>query len=383
MPLSTPRPARPTPLLNRSPGMADTMPATIKIPFATTRLARLSPGVALGAILALLMLIGVGLALPPSAETGGGAGAGDAVLYRQIAARVGTGENYYEAAAAEHRASGYPLRPFTAVRPPVLAEFTAMFGQAGADLLLRLLAVAAAVGTAIRLAPGLKSPLRECAILLSATSAGPLLQPGMSVWHEIWAGLLVTLALACRTERRWRLSLALGLTAALVRELAFPFLLVMAGTAWAGGARREAREWIAAATAAIVLLAVHMAMVSSIALPADISSPGWLNFGGWRFDLALSRQSSVLMVLPVWVPAVVAPLALLGWCSARGAYMLRAAAILGLWMAAFLFLGRPDNCYWGFLFAPLLPVGLALAPAALRDLAMAARGIPVEASIMR
>ena len=35
-------------------------------------------------------------------------------------------------------------------------------------------------------------------------------------------------------------------------------------------------------------------------------------------------------------------------------------------------IGRLDNFYWGLLYAPLLPVGIAFAPAALRDLVGAA-----------
>ena len=348
------------------------MPAD-RSPFIHTRLVHLSPGPALGILLALILVICAGLTMLPSGTPGGAAGGGDAALYRQIAARVAGGEAYYPAAAAEQRASGYPLRPFTAVRQPLLAEIAATIGATGAQLLLRLLAVAAAAVTAIRLAPRLKAPFREMAILLSATSAGAFVQSGMWVWHEIWAGLLITLALACRTERHWLFSVALGLTAALLRELAFPFLLVMAGIARATGSRGEARAWIAAAAIATASLTLHMFSVAAVALPTDVTSPGWLGLGGWRFDLALARQSSLLMGLPAWVAAVATPLALLGWCAWPGAYALRTAAMLGLWMIAFLIFGRPDNSYWGFLFAPLLPVGLALAPYALRDLVLASR----------
>lgn len=356
--------------------------ASERSPFTQTRLAHVSPGTAFGILLALILVICSGLAMLPKGPPGGAAGGGDAALYRQIAARVANGEAYYSAAAAEHRASAYPLKPFTAVRQPLLAEIAATIGPAGAEWLLRLLAVAATAATAIRLAPQLKTPFRESAIMLSAVSAGAFVQSGMWVWHEIWAGLLVTLALACRTERHWLLSVIFGLTAALLRELAFPFLLVMAGTAWAGGARREAGAWIGAVAIALAALALHMIFVGAVARPTDVTSPGWLVFGGWRFALALAR-SSVLLLLPTWVAAVVTPLALLGWCTWRGDYALRAAAILGLWMSAFLIVGRPDNSYWGFLFAPLLPVGLALAPDALRDLIRAALARSANAGPIR
>ena len=338
-----------------------------------TRLAGLSPRAAMAILLGLLALIGAGLAFAPTTNPGGSPDGGDAALYRQIAARVAHGESYYHAAAAEQRASFYPLKPFTAVRPPALAEAEALLGPAAADLLLWVLAIGAGIATALRLVPNLRTPWREAAILLGATSGVLFVRNGMWVWHEAWAGVLVALGLACRNDRHWVLSLMLGLGAALVRELAFPFLIVMAGAAWAEGARREAGAWIMAAAIVLLLLGIHMLEVGQVARPGDVTSPGWLALGGWRFDLALARQSSLLIQLPSWVAAIIAPLALLGWGSWSGSYGLRVASLLAFWMAAFLVVGRPDNNYWGFLMAPFLPVGLALAPAALRDLVIAAK----------
>lgn len=341
-------------------------------PPAPTRLAKLSPTAASAVLLGLLIWICAGFAfIPTTAPTGSSAG-GDAALYRQITARVAHGASYYQAVALEHRASAYPMKPYTAVRPPLLSEVMATIGPTAAEVLLRLLAVAAATATVIRLAPRMRAPLRELAILLSATAAGGFVQSGMWVWHEVWAGLLIAIALACRTERHWVASLGFGLAAALIRELAFPFLLVMAFAAWTEGKRREAGAWAIAGVLVLVMLALHWSQVARIVLPSDVTSPGWLARGGWRFDLTLARQCSLLMALPAWAAAVAAPLALFGWASWRGGYAKRAAGLLGLWMATFLLMGRPDNAYWGFLFAPILPIGLAFAPAALRDLARAA-----------
>jgi hypothetical protein len=361
--------------------MGGTMPKAVRPSPAPTRLAKLSPGAALAVLLALLLLIGVGLVLTPTANPGGSPEGGDASLYRQITALVAKGEDYYQAAAVEHRASGYPMKPFTAVRPPILTLAMAAVGPSTANLLLRLLAIAAAAATVIRLAPDMRAPFREMAILLSATSAGVFVQPGMWVWHEVWAGLLITLAIACRTDKHWIASVAFGLAAALIRELAFPLLIVMAGTAWATGKKREAGAWAGAAAIVLTMLAMHWSAVARIALPGDVTSPGWLALGGWRFDLALARQSSLLIILPAWVAAVTVPLALLGWSAKSGGYAGRVTALLALWLTAFLLLGRPDNAYWGFLFAPILPVGLALAPAALQDLLKAARSRPTGMTV--
>lgn len=333
-----------------------------------TRLAHLSPRAGLLLLVALLLLVGAGLAMAPTGMPGGSPAGGDAALYRQIAARVAHGQPYHVAAAIEQRASGFPLKPFTAVRQPLLAEIAAVTGPRGADWLLRLFALCAAAGTAFRLARHLPMPFREGAILLSATAAVAAVQSGMWVWHEMWAGVLVALALACRTRRRWAASIGLGLTAALIREFALPFLVIMAAMAWTDGSHREAKAWTAAAGVAVGLLIVHIMQVWAIAGPDDVVSPGWLRFGGWRFDLAIARESTLLIALPGWAAALLTPLALLGWYGWPGAYAARVAAILGFWMTAFLFVGRPDNDYWGFLLAPLLTIGLALAPFALRDL---------------
>lgn len=354
------------------------VPAPSPIP---TRLAKLSPGAALAVLAGLLLLIVAGLVLTPTGSPTGSSAGGDASLYRQITARVAKGQDYYDAVAVEHRASQYPLKPYTAVRPPVLTAIMARIGPVGADMLLRLLAVAAAVATVIRLAPQTRAPFREAAILLAATSAGAFVQSGMWVWHEVWSGLLIMLALASRSDRHWAASVVFGLAAALIRELAFPFLIVMAGAAWLGGKRREALAWAVAATVVLIALTIHWSLVAQVAREGDVTSPGWLALGGWRFDLALARQCSLLIALPGWVAALVTPLALLGWAARTGGYAARTTALLAVWFGAFLVMGRPDNGYWGFLVAPILPVGLAFAPSALIDLVRAVRSEPRRAAL--
>jgi hypothetical protein len=192
---------------------------------------------------------------------------------------------------------------------------------------------------------------------------------------------LVALALACRSDKHWTASVALGLMAALVRELAFPFLVVMAVAALATGRKREGVAWTGAAAIVLAVLSIHWIAATRLAVPGDVTSPGWLALGGWRFDLALARQSSLLIALPGWAAAVVTPLALIGWAARADGYAARTTAVLGLWLGIFLLLGRPDNAYWGFLFAPILPIGLAFAPAAIHDLVRAVRRRPPEAAL--
>ena len=208
-----------------------------------SRFIALSPNAARGLLSAMFLLIACGIVAAPTRLPSGQPGAGDAALYRAVARRVAEGESYYHAAATEQRHRDFPLRPFTTMRPALLAEIGALLGPWRTDQLLRVLAIVTAVAVGIRLFVCLLSPMREVAILLAIISIAGLAAPDMWVWHEIWAGLLVALALACRSDRRWGAAVALGLTAALIRELAMPFLPIMAGAAWVAGKRREAAAW--------------------------------------------------------------------------------------------------------------------------------------------
>ena len=338
-----------------------------------TRLAGL-PSLWKRAILAgLALLIAWGLSLAPGLPTGQ-PGAGDADLYRAVAARVHNGEPYHRAAAAEQRHRGYPVRPFTTMREPLLAEIGATIGPRTADLLLILLGIGAALATGMRLFHELRSPVREVALTLAASSVGLLAMPGMWVWHELWAGVLVALALACRSDRHWGLAVLFGLVAALIREFALPLLPLMAFAALLSHRRQEAIGWAAASLVAVAALAGHAVAATEAAGVGGAVSPGWVAFGGWGFDLLLARHCAVLLLLPPQAAAIALPLALLGWAAWRSDYALRVTLMLATWLAAFLIVGRPDNDYWGFLLLPTLPIGLALAPAALRDLLAPAPG---------
>jgi hypothetical protein len=75
---------------------------------------------------------------------------------------------------------------------------------------------------------------------------------------------------------------------------------------------------------------------------------------------------------------VLVTLSLLGWAGWRSAIGQRVTLLLAAYCLAFAFLGRPDNFYWGFLVAPLVPLGLLPAPQALADLLRSARLVPMH-----
>ncbi len=60
--------------------------------------------------------------------------------------------------------------------------------------------------------------------VFSGVGASMLGVGSMGLFHEAWAGLLIALSLALRTEKRFWSAALVGLLAALVRELALPYL---------------------------------------------------------------------------------------------------------------------------------------------------------------
>jgi hypothetical protein len=344
-----------------------------------TRFAGWSPRAARALIAGVLLLIVIGLfdhGVPQADSFAtGGATRSDPALYRAITARVAQGQDYYVAAASEQRARDYPLRPFVTMRLPTLAVLTARIGgEDNALLLLRGLTLAALLALILRLrreAVSLKDWLAPSAIAL--VSFKLVAQSGLQIWHEPWAAMLLCLALVMRTETRWLQSILCALAAACFRELAAPLLLVMLVAAAFEKRWREAAGWAVATSIFALLLWSHASHVMAQLLPSDPASAGWAGLAGWPFILMMAGASSAFALLPATLIAVALPLALIGWAGQTNPLARRIALFLGGMMGAFMLVARPDNFYWGLLVAPLLPIGLAWAPVAVRDLARAAR----------
>lgn len=293
----------------------------------------------------------------------------DLALYQAIAARVAAGEDYYGAAVAEQRARDYPLQPVFTVRLPTLAWLIGTLGPEAAALLLRLLMIAAIAALALRLRDIAGSRAAwGAAAFLGAGSMALLTVPAMTFWHESWAALLIVLSITLRSSGRWLPALLFGLLAVLVRELALPFLCLMAVLAWREGKGVEAYGWAAAILIFFLVMAAHAAALAGHLTSGDPASPGWTSSGGWAFVLAMLQRCTLFLFLPLPVIAVLVPLTLLGWAGVRGATGERVALLLIGYTGGFMLIGRPDNFYWAVLIAPLLPVGLAFAPRVLWDL---------------
>jgi hypothetical protein len=346
-----------------------------------TRWAGASPWTARLVLTVLALLIGYGswqsfqTPLRPQSPSAAGTNT-DVDVYRRVAGRVRQGESYYPAAAAELAASGFPTRSVFNFRLPTLAWLFAMLpsDRAGQSLLIFLAGLTLTLWFATLWQ-------RESFVL--ALAGGALLL-GLLAWpaldeaylvHEVWAGVLIALSLVAAGRGWFAASLAAGAAALLVREIALPFVCLALGEAALRGRRRQVLAWAGVIGAFAVSLAFHAAAVSGLgAEGTHAGAVSWLRFGGWLFVLKTAMMDAWLIAAPPVVTAIVLPLALLGLAGWREAPGPQAAATVLTYVAAYLVVGQPFNHLWGFLYVGPALVGLAFAPAALRDLWRRAAG---------
>ena len=293
---------------------------------------------------------------------------GDMALYARIAERVAAGEGYHAAALAEHRASGYPTRPFVTIRLPTLAWLQAVIGVDGVRWLALTLVAGAIAALFWRAAPLAGIEERIVAAALLAAGGGAALSPLAGYDHDFLAGVLLSLALVAYRPHRWWPALLAAAAALAVRELAAPFVVLWLGFALAEGRRREALALAALVALFAAGLAAHALAVDALRLPGDLVSQGWDALAGYRVPLAGLAELTGLRHLPPLLAAPLAVLPLIGWAGLGGRMGLFALlwfAGLATGMALF---ARPQNYYWIELALPAYAIGLAFAPRALAEL---------------
>lgn len=298
----------------------------------------------------------------------------DLQLYRDVVAKVRRGESYYIAVKPELLKHGFPVRSTFNWRLPTSAWlFSLLPGQGAIQGLLVVLAVIGLV---------LHFQVELTARGFAAAAISSFLLIGVVKWsvdglafytQELWAAVLILISISClgRKEIGWRvLSISAGIAALLFRELALPVCF------WAAVLAAWNRRWVdtAAWTGGIVLffafLYWHSQQVAAQLTPADLQLPGggiaqWLKFGGLDFVLLTTRLNGLLFAAPGPLLFLYLLLALLGLATARDERLtLQLAAALS-YLAAVCVVGMTVNFYWGLLYAPLLPAGVAVAPTAL------------------
>ena len=294
----------------------------------------------------------------------------DMLLYQSLAAQVRSGRNYYAAATATQRETGYPVRPFVTVRLPTLTWLIAALSPTGAHLLMLLLVAATVIAWVICLNRiVLPTPLwLSGGIFLIIFGVGPVTSEPAMWYSESWAGLLIALSLAIRRADCWWPSVAAALVAVFIRELALPYLMAMGLLAVLAGQRREALGWASAVGLFAVVLFGHAQAVDALTQAGDRVSPGWNGHNGWGLFVSACQQLTIMTVLPVSAIAALLPMSFFGLIAWHSPVALRTFVTLCGYSLLLAVFARSVNAYWVFLVGPILGLGLLFAPSALVDL---------------
>lgn len=296
----------------------------------------------------------------------------DMDLYRAVNDRVAAGEDYYRAAAAEHREFAMPTTPFVTVRTPVLAWTSALWGEDGWRIIAVVLWAANVLGWIFALRQEGRFA-RLAAGGLAGLFGVVTFIPEIPFSHEILAALMLSLALALSAGSAWLGGVVLATFAIALRELALPFLLAWGAIAVAAGERRKALALGSALVVLAIGLALHASAVASIRQPSDLVSPGWSGLLGPALPFYGIHITTLLQTLPAWIAGALGVLPMLGWLALGG----RLGAFATLWFAGFIaavaIFARQENLYWMGLFVPAYGIGMAFVPRAIADLLGAIR----------
>lgn len=303
-----------------------------------------------------------------------GSGKSDMNLYRRVVMDVEQGQSYYHAAAAEHRRFQYPTSPAPVFRMPTLAWLLAALRFDAIRLLALALVYGASVIVLYRelLTAGKSFPVRIGVLAVAVTGLSVAGATDAVYWHEIWASLLMAISLLSYRPTLWWPAVLCGLFACLIREIAVPYLLVMALFALRQKRWTELAAWAGATGLFAVAYAAHLRVAAALYQPGDIISASWLGFGGWNFAFATAKWNILLHPLPYSGIAFAICMGVLGLAGARDHRAQRAAVLVSGYVISLMIVGRPDNYYWGILYAPLLPLGWVLAWDAMPELVRSA-----------
>jgi hypothetical protein len=285
--------------------------------------------------------------------------------------QIHAGKSYYLVVGQELRRIGYPTRSVFNWRLPALAW---LLGQLPSIRTGQILTFILAMTTLlIWLTVFHQNQYAIWQFIFGGLFlSGPVIYsliPGTFLLHEFWAGTLIVISLAANA-RGWRyVSVISGLMALFLRELSLPFVCVMMVLAYMEGQRREALIWFIGILIFGSELLLHWSIVSKLITENDrVLQGGWIVFGGWPFVLNTAQMHPFLLISPPWVVAIILPLALLGLAGWRGASGIRVACTVGIYVLAFLIVGRSNDIAWGLMYAFVMPLGLLHAPYALREL---------------
>jgi hypothetical protein len=339
---------------------------------SSTWIDKLSPN---AARLALVMLAVIAVALIwvslGITEPVRRAGQSDLDAYERVVAALKAGQGYYTSLHQVLLDGGYGTLSPLNWRPPAFLIFLSWFPSLiDAQVFLALVTLVAwmiAVAFVYR-SSGIGAAV--AAAIVMAASLISIIAYRAELSFELCAGTLVLISVAAYgLGWRW-FGLVAGVLALFVRELAVLYVLVCLVLAIRERRWGETIAWVCVIATYAAFYLWHIAQLTALLGPADhVARVDWLQLGGPVFVLRTAAFNGILLAAPYWVAALVLVLGFVGLKQ-----LPRAGITVSLYLLLFLFYGRPENEYWGALYAPLVALGLVFSPGALRQLFARARG---------
>jgi hypothetical protein len=307
---------------------------------------------------------------PPPEPVTPSSGGTDIDLYDRLIKRVHNGEPYYAVAADELPKGGYPTRSALNWRLPTYAWFFAALPwiRIGQALLIGL-----SIWTlylSVRFCRRETGGMPAIAAFVWLIGALTWCVDGKSfLTQEVWAGMLVQLSVVSLGDGHRVRGVIAGVAALLIRELALPYVVLCFTMALWQRRWREALGWLIGLALYGAFTWYHVLHVRAHMPAEEPNYPSeWLAWGGMEFVLKTVRMNQLLILAHPAIRACYLPFAFLGLIGWRGETGLRILFTCLGYSMAFLALGQPFNDYWGILLAPVMAMGGALAPWAIRDL---------------
>jgi hypothetical protein len=274
------------------------------------------------------------------------------------------GAAYYDAAAAELTARGYPTRSVFNWRTPLPVWLVGHLREtAMASALLGVLGLVLVLTSFALLADEGGPTAAIVVVLLLAGALLPAFLGDVVLLAELWSGVLLALSAVCFGIRKPMAGVVCGLAALFFRELAAPYCVLCVGLAVWERRYRELAVWGAGLAAYAVYFAWHASQVAPRIAPDAIAhAESWIRFGGAGFLISTAQMNAFLLLLPQWVTGLYLACVLLGaatWSTPAGT---RIGLAVALYAVAFCVAGHDFNQYWGSEITPLLCLPAARAP---------------------
>jgi hypothetical protein len=279
----------------------------------------------------------------------------DIALYTAEIERIRSGEGYYQAAADELVARGYPTKSVFNWRTPITHWLIAALPDPVlVKAVLGVLAGATMLGAFFVMAREGSLPQAGLAVFLLSGAYMYTVLGQAYVMPVLWAGVLIGLSLVCYGLDRPKIAAVVGIAALFVRELSAPYCVVAALLSLRERRWREVAIWVIGLAAYMAFYVWHVANVRSVQTAEAVAHDGsWLQMGGAAFVIALAQINAYLIIAPqpfaaLYVVAALAAAA--AWTSPWGQ---RVGITLAAYVALFALVGYDFNQYWGILIAPL------------------------------